>query len=106
LVVVYRALRTFDEAYGNVTLAAATLQAGPSLPEPEPVQILNPKLVAGQFTFSFYARSNTYYSVEKAEALTPAAWTPISCVVGNGEVVELTNQVGTALEGYYRVRSQ
>ena len=61
LIVVYRALGLFDQAYGNISLQSATLQGGP--PEPLPVSLLNPMIVGGGFLFSFLTQSNFTYTV-------------------------------------------
>src|SRR5206468_9494052 len=72
LIVVYRSMSLFDQAYGNVTLQAATLRGGPS--EPLPVYLINPMRSGSDFIFSFATQTNRTYVVQYVNALPASNW--------------------------------
>ncbi len=93
----------FDVDFGNVTLAAATLQ-GP-LPI-LPVLLENPAMVGSSFRFSFTSVANQNYAAQATPSLNPLSWQTFTNLLGNGASLSVTDQVGSATQRFYRVLSQ
>lgn len=102
LIIIYRSRQLFDQAYGNVTLQAATLQSY----APMPVEIQNPQLTADGFIFSFLTQTNRIYTVQSTPSLNPASWQPLQSYPGNGAVITATNQTLTDSNSFFRVLTQ
>lgn len=98
LIVRYRSGFVFDMKFGNVTLAAATLQ------ELASVFLVNPVLGIEGFSFSFATRAGTNYAVEYSADLA-TDWTAITNMVGTGDMANVTHS-SAAGQGYYRVRTE
>ncbi len=94
----------FDVDYGNVTLAAATLQGPPPLGLP--VQLYNPGQAANTFTFSFQSQPSYSYAAQFTPSLSPLAWQTFTNVVGNGGTLSVTDIVNSATQRFYRVLTQ
>lgn len=101
LVVNYRAAELFDFAYGNVTLAAATLQGGP-LATP-PLYITNATRLNEDFVLSFNTQNGRDYTVEFTESLPATGWYPLITVPGNGSLMTVTNFNSGSTPRFYRV---
>ena len=101
--VVYRSRNLFDQTYGNVTLASATLSGGPS--ETTPILIVNPMRVGNDFVLSFNTQSGPNYTVEYADALPTSAWNWLFTQPGGGSLVSVTNYNVPPIQRFYRVRS-
>jgi hypothetical protein len=93
----------FDVDYGNVTLAAATLQ-GP-LPPP-PLLLQRPGLSDSFFRFSFASLADQNYAVQFTPSLAPTDWQTFTNLLGTGGTLSVTDQVGTATQRFYRVLAQ
>jgi hypothetical protein len=104
LLVVYRAAKSFDLTYGNVTLQAATLQGGP--PDPQPLRIFNSLRIGNDFVLRFNSQAGSTYTAEYATTLPPAGWSSFATVPGNGELLMVTNFNVPAGARFYRVRAE
>jgi len=104
LIVVYRATKSFDLTYGNVTLQAATLQGGPQ--DPLPVYIFNPERIGNDFALSFITQTNQSYTVQYCDYLPATAWTNLPAVSGNGALITVTNFNAANSKRFYRVQTQ
>lgn len=93
----------FDSDYGNVTLAAATLQGPPPI---LPVRLVNSGQTEQSFRFSFPSVLNQNYAAQFTPSLNPVAWQTFTNVLGSGATLSITDQVGTATQRFYRVLSQ
>jgi len=93
----------FDVDYGNVTLAAATLQ-GPAAASP--VHLLNPKLIGNTFVFSFASESSHNYAAQVTPSLSPVAWQTFTNISGTGGNIFVTNIIGSASQRFYQVLTQ
>lgn len=102
--VTIRSTKLFDAQFGNVTLAAATLQGAP--PEPLPFFILNSTRAGNDFILSFATESARTYSIQYTPLLDPLDWQPLTNVTGNGGTVSVTNENVTAAQRFYRVLTQ
>ncbi len=103
LIVVYRWVNSFDLAYGNVNIQAATLEGGPA--EALPVYLLNPVPSGNDFSFSFVTQSNFSYAIEEATSLPSTNWTIMTNISGTGAMISVTNQNGVVGKKFYRVRT-
>jgi hypothetical protein len=103
LIIVFRAAKSFDLLYGNVTLEAATLQGGPV--DPLPVYILNPHRVGTDFIFEFITQTNRNYTAQFCDYLPTPAWTNLTMVDGRGGFVSVTNFNATSGKRFYRVQT-
>lgn len=56
------------------------------------------------FKFDFASVGNVFYGVERKADLTAASWTDALRLYGDGTVITVTNLVGEAESGYYRVK--
>lgn len=102
LIVQYRADTLFDGDFGNVTLQAATL-TGP--PAALPVEISNPAMAGGGFSFSFPTEAGTGYSAQRATSLvSPIDWQTFTNVAGNGSMATVMDANLSATRRFYRVR--
>ena len=54
--------------------------------------------------FDFASLGNVFYGVERKADLSAPAWTDALRLYGNGSVMTITNVVGTATPGFYRLR--
>jgi hypothetical protein len=104
MMVTYRSLNLFDQAYGNVTLQAATLQGGPS--ELLPVHLFNPARIGNDFVLSFNTVTNRSYTVQYSDLLPAPAWTNLTVVAGNGASVTVTNLNVPSGQRFYRVQTE
>jgi hypothetical protein len=102
LVVRYTVENLFDFDFGNVTLAAATLQ-GP--PPPAPLRLQNPAKEPNQFYFSFPSTAGQSYTIQFTPALWPTNWQTLTNVPGKGGTMNVTDYVGSASQRFYRLFS-
>jgi hypothetical protein len=103
LIVVYHAVNSFDLAYGNVNLQAATLEGGPA--EALPVYLSNPVESGNDFIFSFLTQSNFNYAIEETTSLPSTNWAIVTNISGTGATISVTNQYGITGKKFYRVRT-
>lgn len=87
----------FDSQFGNVTLAAATLE---EVPVP---RLVNPQWTAEGFRFAFGTESNRLYRVEYCDSLAPRNWTVLETVPGTGLEVPILDAAPAPLQRLYRV---
>jgi len=102
LIVRYTVQNLFDFDYGNVTLAAATLQ-GPA--PAAPVVLFNAARDANHFRFSFASAANTSHAVQFTPSLAPLDWQTFTNLTGTGGTLSVTDWVGAAGQRFYRVLS-
>ena len=99
MVVRYTVENLFDFDFGNVTLAAATLQ-GP--PPPAPLRLQNPGKEPNEFHFSFLSTAGQSYTIQFTPALWPTNWQTLTNVPGTGGTMSVTDHVGAASQRFYR----
>jgi hypothetical protein len=92
----------FDTDYGNVALAAATLQ-GP--PPPAAILLSDPAMFGAEYRFSFNSAASQSYNVQFTPSLAPTNWQTLTNLVGNGSSLSVTDHVGTVPQRFYRVLS-
>jgi hypothetical protein len=102
LIVNYRSLNLFDEAYGNVTLQSATLGGGPA--EPLPFSLVNPRRIGNDFILSFNTQTGFNYTAEFSDSILNPNWDAFATVPGNGGALTVTNYDVPFGLRFYRVR--
>ncbi len=102
--IVYHTLNLLDFDYGNVTIQAATLAGGSSLPAP--VYLLNPRMLGADFVMSFQTQAGHTYTVMHADSLPAGSWGTLTNLAGTGGLVTVTNVQPTSTQRYYRVVAQ
>jgi hypothetical protein len=70
------------------------------------VLVTTPGYANGAFRLSVPTEKGRSYVLEFTEALTPAKWTALPAVVGDGTVMVLVNPTATNQHRFYRVRVQ
>jgi len=103
LIVRYTAQNLYDTDFGNVAIAAATLQ-GP-LPAVQP-QMQVAASDANGLTFSFTTQPGFDYSVQYTTSLAPINWQVLTNVPGSGGTITVTDSVNAAGQRFYRVLAQ
>ncbi len=99
----FTAQSLFDMDYGEVSLAAATLQGGPAMPLE--IRLLNPSRDAENFSFSFTTEANRAYTVEFTPTLAPVNWQTLTNITGTGSPVLVTDPVTNNVQRFYRVQT-
>lgn len=102
LIVNYRSLSLFDEAYGNVTLQSATLSGGPA--EALPFLLTNPMRVGNDFVLSFNTQTGFTYTAEFSDSIQTPNWNPFATMPGTGGALTVTNYNVPLGPRFYRVR--
>ncbi len=69
------------------------------------LSILPVALTGGIFTFTFSTAPGRSYTVERSLSLTPASWTPLETMAGDGSVRSFSGSSGGGAREFYRVRS-
>lgn len=87
----------FDAQFGNVTLAAATLEEVP-LP-----RLVNPQWTTEGFRFAFGTESNRLYRVEYRDSLAPLNWNLLGTLPGTGVEVPVLDAGPAPFQRFYRV---
>lgn len=70
-----------------------------------PPSLLNATVVGGQFRFEFDTETGKTYAVQYKNAMSDAAWLPLSTIVGDGTRKPVTNPLTTS-NRFYRVMRQ
>jgi hypothetical protein len=72
---------------------------------PQPVSLLNPAVVSGQFHLEFDTQAGGTYVVQYKTAITDAAWQPLTTIVGDGSRKPVNDAIGPGSR-FYRVESK
>jgi len=94
--------RATDNLGGTATSAPVSISVQSPL---QPVTLLNPKMIGTDFSFSFSSQTGCTYTAQFTPSLNPTNWQDFTNLPGNGAVVTITNQSGSAPQRYYRVRT-
>ncbi len=101
LTIRHTALNSYDTAFGNVTLQAATLSLG-AVPLSPTIVLTNMWNEPDSFGFRFGTDLGSTYQVLYSDSLEPANWLPLTNFVGDGNVWTLVDTNKTA-HRFYRV---
>ena len=93
----------FTHFNGAVRGGIARLENVITVPAPE---MFGAGLTNGVFGVSVFTVTGKNYVLEYKNAITDTAWTPLSTVAGNGDVVALTDPAATGSQRVYRVQVQ
>ncbi len=74
-------------------------------PQPEPVVLLNARVISEQFSFDFDTRVGSSYVVQFKTAPSDAVWQALATLNGDGNRVSVTNALSSG-QAFYRVLSQ
>jgi hypothetical protein len=102
LVVRFTTQNLFDFDYGNVTLAAATLQ-GPV--PPAAIVLFDAAGGPEMFRFSFVSAANQSYAAQFTPSLSPTNWQTFTNLFGTGGILSVTDLTSAASQRLYRVLS-
>lgn len=69
-----------------------------------PMHLFFPKLIGTNYCFSFDTESNRTYVIEYKNALTDPAWNSFPPVIGNGQMISITNGISDGPQRFYRLR--
>lgn len=95
---------TVQQVSVNFALAAFGAQDGSVAVIGPGVQVNNPVYANGVFRLSVPTEKGRSYVLEFTHSLTPANWTALPAVAGDGTVIVLTDSAATNSHRFYRVR--
>jgi hypothetical protein len=70
-----------------------------------PMQLFSSRLSGTNYCFSFDTESNRTYTIEYKNALTDPAWNSFPAIIGNGQMLTITNPIPGAPQRFYRLRA-
>ena len=69
------------------------------------LRILNANVSGPDFTLNFPTATNRTYVIERTTSLSPAAWTELTTLPGNGSVRSVTHTNAGGAQQFYRLRA-
>jgi hypothetical protein len=91
----------FSKSVTNRFTTACNVQCPSNLP----VVLLNPRMLDGNFLFTFETELNANYTIQFTPTLAPEVWQGIATIPGTGAPLTVSHAAGGA-QGFYRVIRQ
>ena len=85
------------DTHGGVSAATRTITVAD-------FRILSAEMTGGDFTFTFSNTTNRTYVVERTTSLSPANWSELTTLAGNGSVLSVTHTNASGTQQFYRVK--